>query len=287
MSRSYRKTINHPLSKINKKCALVAAGVPDRSAPSRTAPHMSAPRKSAFDTLASVRVVPSMWQAADRLTSVPGLLAKPIVDVAVGVRRDADPEAVRRRLVALGWVYRGDAGDAGGHVFILERGPGIRIAHLHVVEHDGVATSPSATGCSVIQRLDRPTNRPSGLSSTGAAPTTASGRTRRARQRSFGSYSTERPPSRRRPHDRPRGSSACCGRTGTAERCRRACLGGFRSAIEVRRPRGTPRARRSRSRTASGSRSGIATSAKRGCGRGRRRRRSRRGGHRGAPGVRA
>lgn len=70
-------------------------------------------------------------------TAVPGLLAKPIVDIAVGVGRGADHEAVCRRLETLGWIYRGDAGEEGGHVFILERGSGIRIAHLHVVEHEG------------------------------------------------------------------------------------------------------------------------------------------------------
>lgn len=70
-------------------------------------------------------------------TAVPGLLAKPIVDIAVGVRRAAEIADVSRRLEPLGWVYRGDAGDAGGHVFILYRSPGVRIAHLHVIEHDG------------------------------------------------------------------------------------------------------------------------------------------------------
>ncbi|MCP4306284.1 MAG: GrpB family protein [bacterium] len=70
-------------------------------------------------------------------TAVPGLLAKPVIDVAVGVRPDADLAAIRQRLESSGWVYRGDAGRAGGHVFVLERGPHSRIAHVHVVEYDG------------------------------------------------------------------------------------------------------------------------------------------------------
>ena len=67
-------------------------------------------------------------------TAVPGMLAGPIVGVAVGVRREADLQSIRQRLEALGWIYRGDAGEDGGHVFVLERSPHTRIAHLHVVE---------------------------------------------------------------------------------------------------------------------------------------------------------
>lgn len=70
-------------------------------------------------------------------SSVLGLLAKPIVDLAVGVSVDHDLSAVTSRLEAAGWIYRGDAGDEGGHVFVLEARPWYRVAHLHVVEHDG------------------------------------------------------------------------------------------------------------------------------------------------------
>jgi GrpB-like predicted nucleotidyltransferase (UPF0157 family) len=70
-------------------------------------------------------------------SSVIGLLAKPIVDLAVGLSEDQDLARVRSRLEAAGWIYRGDAGNDGGHVFVLEARPWHRIAHLHVVDHGG------------------------------------------------------------------------------------------------------------------------------------------------------
>jgi GrpB-like predicted nucleotidyltransferase (UPF0157 family) len=70
-------------------------------------------------------------------SSVLGLLAKPIIDLAVGLDADQSIAAVTARLVAVGWIYRGDAGSEGGQVFVLEARPWHRVAHLHVVEHDG------------------------------------------------------------------------------------------------------------------------------------------------------
>lgn len=70
-------------------------------------------------------------------SSVLGLFAKPIVDLAVGVALDRYPDATRI-LEAGGWEYRGDAGDDGGHVFVLEARPRHRVAHVHVVERGGL-----------------------------------------------------------------------------------------------------------------------------------------------------
>jgi GrpB-like predicted nucleotidyltransferase (UPF0157 family) len=82
-------------------------------------------------------------------SSVPGLLAKPIIDLAVGIDAGADtdadpgtdagqlPTALLASLVTDGWIYRGDAGGDGGHVFVLELRPWHRVAHLHVVDHNG------------------------------------------------------------------------------------------------------------------------------------------------------
>ena len=61
---------------------------------------------------------------------MPGLLAKPILDLAVLRRRGTD---VIERLAALGYEFRGDAGDEGGLVFVLSDRPLHRIAHVHVV----------------------------------------------------------------------------------------------------------------------------------------------------------
>lgn len=71
-------------------------------------------------------------------SSVLGLLAKPIVDLAVGLSAHHSLPAVTSRLEANGWIYRGDAGENGGQVFVLEARPWHRVAHLHVVDHGGV-----------------------------------------------------------------------------------------------------------------------------------------------------
>lgn len=74
-------------------------------------------------------------------SSVVGLLAKPIVDLAVGLSADHDVAVVQRRLEGAGWIYRGDAGEHGGHVFVLEARPGHRVAHVHIVPHRGAQWS--------------------------------------------------------------------------------------------------------------------------------------------------
>lgn len=70
-------------------------------------------------------------------SSVFGLLAKPIIDIAVGTTADQELRPVSERLAAAGWIYRGDAGANGGHVFVLEARPLHRVAHIHVVEFHG------------------------------------------------------------------------------------------------------------------------------------------------------
>jgi GrpB-like predicted nucleotidyltransferase (UPF0157 family) len=72
-------------------------------------------------------------------SSVLGLLAKPIIDLAVGLTPHQPLRPASSRLEADGWIYRGDAGDGGGHVFVLEARPRHRVAHLHVVTFSGHA----------------------------------------------------------------------------------------------------------------------------------------------------
>lgn len=67
-------------------------------------------------------------------TAVRGLPAKPILDIAMAVHRlDLIPKIVER-LTNIGYIYRGDGGDDGGHLFVKEPEPNFRTAHLHVVE---------------------------------------------------------------------------------------------------------------------------------------------------------
>jgi GrpB-like predicted nucleotidyltransferase (UPF0157 family) len=72
-------------------------------------------------------------------SSVLGLVAKPIIDLAVGLTSEQPLDPTATRLESDGWIYRGDAGADGGHVFVLEARPRHRVAHLHVVTYDGEA----------------------------------------------------------------------------------------------------------------------------------------------------
>ena len=66
-------------------------------------------------------------------TAVHDLPAKPILDLAAAVTTlDALP-ALIERLTACGYIYRGDEGDAGGHLFVWDSEPDVRMIHLHVV----------------------------------------------------------------------------------------------------------------------------------------------------------
>jgi GrpB-like predicted nucleotidyltransferase (UPF0157 family) len=63
-------------------------------------------------------------------TAVPGLDAKPIVDVDVVVRHDADVAEAIRRLATIGYEHLGDLGVAGREAFRAP--PGLARHHLYV-----------------------------------------------------------------------------------------------------------------------------------------------------------
>lgn len=69
-------------------------------------------------------------------TAVPGLSAKPIVDIAVGVADTAATHAVVDRLRALGYAWFDDPKPDHDHRFLLRRADGRRLVHLHVVSHN-------------------------------------------------------------------------------------------------------------------------------------------------------
>jgi len=65
-------------------------------------------------------------------TAIPGLDAKPILDVAVAVAERDEAAICIAPLAVLGYVYHSDLGDAGGHLFM--KGPGEKRTHyLHIV----------------------------------------------------------------------------------------------------------------------------------------------------------
>jgi GrpB-like predicted nucleotidyltransferase (UPF0157 family) len=69
-------------------------------------------------------------------TAVPGLAAKPILDIAVAVAAVEVIPQCRQPLCSLGYIDRGDAGKDGGYLFVKESTPNLRTHHLHVVTKD-------------------------------------------------------------------------------------------------------------------------------------------------------
>lgn len=75
-------------------------------------------------------------------TAVPGLDAKSIIDIAIGVTSFEDAHACREPLVALGYVYRGENGIPLRHFFAKNNRtePDVsrqRTHHIHVLEIEG------------------------------------------------------------------------------------------------------------------------------------------------------
>jgi GrpB-like predicted nucleotidyltransferase (UPF0157 family) len=69
-------------------------------------------------------------------TAVPGLVAKPILDIAAQVLDHAEVQQLIPLLESFGLVYRGDGGNDGGHLFVRESSPDVKTVHLHVVAKD-------------------------------------------------------------------------------------------------------------------------------------------------------
>ncbi len=66
-------------------------------------------------------------------TTVPGLGAKPVIDILIGVRRFADSERCVRPLDELGYEYRGEAG-VPGRIHFRKIVRGVRMHHLDIVQ---------------------------------------------------------------------------------------------------------------------------------------------------------
>ena len=65
-------------------------------------------------------------------TSVPGLAAKPIIDVGILLADAGRFDDLTAALTPIRLVYRGDKGAAGGRLFIRERETEFRTHHIHV-----------------------------------------------------------------------------------------------------------------------------------------------------------
>ena len=69
-------------------------------------------------------------------TAVPGLDAKPIIDIAIAVASPSAIEHCRPSLLAMGYQDRGDGGSDGGYLFVKESVSEVRTHHLHIVALD-------------------------------------------------------------------------------------------------------------------------------------------------------
>jgi len=68
-------------------------------------------------------------------TAIPGLASKPILDIAVALRPDADGGEIRRRMTQAGYDYQGDQGPDGGLLFVRSK-DGVRTVHVHMVDEN-------------------------------------------------------------------------------------------------------------------------------------------------------
>ena len=68
-------------------------------------------------------------------TAVPGLAAKPIVDIAIAIPEASFAQRVSQVLTTLGYEFAVDAGNEGGLIFFRESNPPLRTHHVHIVEH--------------------------------------------------------------------------------------------------------------------------------------------------------
>lgn len=96
--------------------------------------------------MAGQRLLPGLREALGELavavehvgsTSVPGLAAKPVLDIAVGLPPVPDTAALIRVLESRGYSYRGEGDGSIGLVFVWEDTPGHRQVHIHAIPHGG------------------------------------------------------------------------------------------------------------------------------------------------------
>ena len=90
------------------------------------------------DLRAGIEAVIGRWVVAVEhvgSTAVPGLAAKPVIDIMVGLRTRDDAPVCVERLVAAGWEYVPRHEDVMPFRRYLRRWDGARrVAHLHMVE---------------------------------------------------------------------------------------------------------------------------------------------------------
>ena len=73
-------------------------------------------------------------------TSVPGLAAKPIIDLMAGVTQDLEAAAVRLNAALPSLRFNPEENGMSGRLFFVREEHGRRVCHLHVVPAESLAT---------------------------------------------------------------------------------------------------------------------------------------------------
>lgn len=66
-------------------------------------------------------------------TSVDGLPAKPVLDIALLIVRPELLSFLENALCSIGYLCRGNKADESGHLFVFETSPDVRSIHLHAM----------------------------------------------------------------------------------------------------------------------------------------------------------
>jgi GrpB-like predicted nucleotidyltransferase (UPF0157 family) len=69
-------------------------------------------------------------------TAIKGIAAKPILDIAIAINDNGLILEINSILTKNNYIYRGDSGDSGGHLFIKESKPDIRTHHIHIIHRN-------------------------------------------------------------------------------------------------------------------------------------------------------
>ena len=69
-------------------------------------------------------------------TSIPGLKAKPIIDIAIKVKSSDEIQICAKILNRADYINRGDTKGEGGYLLVKEKIPLVRTHHIHIVSSE-------------------------------------------------------------------------------------------------------------------------------------------------------